>query len=228
LKRSLPNEPRNRLAGFDAATRSIIREGQRINAGRTVPVSPCSEAMREEPAPENGSERQAGESLDQAGIEAMFHSEALRLRRYFRVRIGQPDEAADLVQETFLRMVGSQRDRAIENPLAYLHRIARNLLFDRTRRLKARGPVRELPLDLGPEIAVPASQSYDMEAAQLMESYQRALDALPPRTREVFLLHRIDGFSYMEIASQLGISARTVEWHITEAIFRIRRKLDEE
>ena len=46
--------------------------------------------------------------------------------------------------------------------------------------------------------------------------------------REVFLLHRVDGLSYKDIALQLGISVRTVEWHIAEAIVRIGRGLDRE
>jgi len=48
---------------------------------------------------------------------------------------------------------------------------------------------------------------------------------LPRRTREVFLLHRLEGLAYKEIAAQLGISIRTVEWHVAEAILRIGRDL---
>jgi RNA polymerase sigma-70 factor (ECF subfamily) len=58
--------------------------------------------------------------------------------------------------------------------------------------------------------------------------YREAVDALPSRMREVFLLHRVDGVAYKEIAARLDISVRTVEWHIAEAIVRIGRGLDRE
>lgn len=60
----------------------------------------------------------------------------------------------------------------------------------------------------------------------MREQYRASVDALPPRTREVFKLHRIDGLQYKEIAERLDISVRTVEWHIAEAIVRIGEALD--
>ena len=73
-----------------------------------------------------------------------------------------------------------------------------------------------------------ADQAYSIEASQMMQTYERALATLPPRTRQVFLLHRVDELSYKQIAEQLGIGVRTVEWHVAEALVRIRRVLDGE
>ena len=161
-------------------------------------------------------------------IDAVYRAEAPRLSRYFRFRIGKGEDIGDLVQEAFLRFVRVEPDHKVENPAAYLHRIARNLLVDRSRRCKTGCAIVDAPLDSEDEIGVPADQAYQLEASQLMESYQEAVDALPPRTREVFLLHRIDELSYKEIAARLDIGVRTVEWHIAEALFRIRRALDDE
>jgi RNA polymerase sigma-70 factor (ECF subfamily) len=49
---------------------------------------------------------------------------------------------------------------------------------------------------------------------------------LPPRTREVFLMHRVEELGYKAIAARLGISVRTVEWHVAEAVARLARDLD--
>lgn len=162
---------------------------------------------------------------DGEALGLLYRQEAHRLRRFFRGRIDQADDAADLVQESFLRFAASDA-RHVESPPAYLWRIARNLLFDRSRR-HVRRPEIQSPHPSDP-VACPPEQAYQLEAADLMRRYQEAVDALPPRTREVFLCHRVDGLTYAQVAEQLGIGVRTVEWHIAEALVRIRRLLDEE
>lgn len=158
-------------------------------------------------------------------IDAMFRTEAPRLVRYFRLRLGEASDPGDLVQETFLRFVGRSTRGVLDNPIGYLHRIARNLLFEQSRRHRVR-QAKEAEFKADLEIAIAPSQSYEIEAAQTMEIFQRAVDELPPKTREVFLLHRLDGLTYGEIGERLAISIRTVNWHMTEALFRIRRTMD--
>lgn len=169
----------------------------------------------------------AAATADDAEINALYRREAPRLLRFFGRRTGAGVDTADLVQETFLRFMRGMPARTVEKPTAYLHRIARNLLFDRTRYRGRRGAfLTPLPID-DVSLSVPPTQSHLIEASQMMDSYRQAVEALPPRTRQVFLLHRVDELSYKAIAEQLGISVRTVEWHITEALMRIRRILDE-
>ena len=59
-----------------------------------------------------------------------------------------------------------------------------------------------------------------------IERIEQALLALPIRTRAIFLLHRVDGLSYAEIAERCGISGKQVERHIARAMLRIDRALD--
>lgn len=160
-------------------------------------------------------------------LDAIYRGEGPRLAKYFRFHSWQRQDASDLVQETFLRFAGYAQRETLRNPVAMLHRIARNLLFEQTRRYKTRG-AKETTLDSTAEIAVQPTQIREIEARQMMDAYQRAVDLLPPRTREVFLLHRVDSLSYKEIAAQLGIGLRTVEWHMTEALLRLRRMMDEQ
>ena len=158
-------------------------------------------------------------------LETLYRDEAPRLRRRLRARVGSPEEAADLVHEAFARLLGA-RQQAVRNPGAFLNRVVRNLLIDRARRLATRPP--HVALDGEAELAVPPDQASAIELGQMRERYRELVGLLPERMREVFLLHRVDGLSYKAIALQLGISVRTVEWHIAEAIVRIGRGLDRE
>ena len=159
-------------------------------------------------------------------LHVLYLREAPRLLRYFRRRADARDDTADLVQESFARFAGGLPRATIANPAAYLHRIARNLLFDRTRAKRLRPLLVDDP-EAVEAVAIAATQSDGMEADELMTAYRRAVEQLPPRTREVFLLNRADGLSYKAIADRLGIGVRTVEWHIAEALVRIRQALDD-
>lgn len=159
-----------------------------------------------------------------ASLHAIYADEAPRLARYFRRRGRDQEDAADLVQQAFLRFMRAA-GRDMGNPVGYLHRIARNLLVDTLRAATRHGAVFDPASD--EEGVVRPDQGEQLEADQLMDAYQRAVQALPPRTRDVFLRHRRDGQSYRAIAAELGIGVRTVEWHIAEALVRIRRVLDE-
>ncbi len=165
------------------------------------------------------------DGIDRRRVEEMYRSEAPRLARFLRKRLSGTDDPLDFVQDAFLRLVGSNPDAPLRNPEAYLQRIVRNLLIDRSRNHTIK--VQHVPIeDL--QIPVPPAQSYAIEASDMKRQYRSAVDALPPRTREVFLLSRVEDVDYREIAERLGISIRTVEWHVAQAIIRIDQALNRE
>lgn len=141
--------------------------------------------------------------------------------RYFRRRTGNSEDALDLTQEAFTRLAGVHAETAIDHPERYLQRIARNLLFDRARS----GPVPAPLAEVG-EIAIRPEQEDGIRCNDVARQYQAALDALTPRTREVFVAHRVGERTYLQIAAQLGISVSTVEYHIARAIVAIGKALD--
>lgn len=157
-------------------------------------------------------------------IEAVYRAEAPRLTRMLRGRLRGADDARDILHDAFARLVGSRPGTALHNPEAYLQRIIRNLLIDRSRR-SAKKPA-HLPITDEMEFAVPPDQEYAIEVSQMREQYRAIVAALPPRTRQVFLLHRVDELQYIEIAARLEISVRTVEWHISEALSQIGKALE--
>lgn len=160
-------------------------------------------------------------ATSEARFESLYREEAPRLQRRLRATLRSAEDARDVVQDAFARLLGTRT--LPREPVAFLNRIVRNLVIDRSRRQSARGP--ELPLDDDNEPRIEPTQSDAIELAQTRAQYRASVEALPTRTREVFLLHRREGLAYKEIAEQLGISIRTVEWHIAEAIVRIGRDL---
>lgn len=157
--------------------------------------------------------------------DALYRREATRLARFFRRR-RIAEEPQDLVHDAFVRLLTAATVRpGPERPAAYLQRIARNLLVDCARRAAARGETVPLQPDSA-ALAYAPEQTHGIEVEDVRRQYLAAVDALPRRTREVFLLHRVEELTYRQIAERLGIGIRTVEWHIAEALVRIGETLD--
>lgn len=159
-----------------------------------------------------------------ARLELLYRDHAPRLRRRIGAQLRSSEEASDVVQDAFARLLGSGACNALRQPEAFLNRIVRNLLVDRSRRLANR--TLHDAIDDANEPSVRPTQADALELAETRERYRAAVAALPPRTREVFVLHRVHGLSYKAIACELGISQRTVEWHFAEAILRIGKELE--
>src|SRR5207237_7842220 len=122
------------------------------------------------------------------------------------------------------RLLGARSVADLRQPAAFLNRILRNLLVDRARRRSSRPA--HVPIDHDTDLAVAPDQGERIELEQMQRRYREIVETLPPRMREVFVLHRVDGLSYREIAERLDISVRTVEWHVAQAIVRLGRGVD--
>jgi RNA polymerase sigma factor (sigma-70 family) len=139
---------------------------------------------------------------------------------YFQRRVGSRDEAEDLTQEVFLRLVRRLDVETIDNPEAFVFRTAINLLRDRSRRGKtSTSHLTELTHhqptveDISPERVLDSRQSLD--------SVLRALDELDERTRDVFILHRLEGMKHAELATLYGVSVSSIEKYIMKALARV-------
>jgi RNA polymerase sigma factor (sigma-70 family) len=165
-----------------------------------------------------------GEARRRVGL--LYRDHAPRLRRRLRAELKSSEDASDILHEAFARLLGADGLDRVLQPEAFLNRILRNLLIDRSRRLATRAI--HVGIDDEPAIGVPPDQSQAIEAEQMRQRYRDVVASLPERMREVFLLHRVEQLSYKQIAERLGISVRTVEWHIAEAIVRIGKGLDAE
>lgn len=172
--------------------------------------------------PEDRDERNRGQ--DRISLLGMlYRTHRGRLLRFVRRR-GRGDDAEDIVQQAYCRVAGLGRSKLdmIETPEAYLLKASENLIRDEAR-MRARHSADQhvsddkVPLQGHDQIAV-------LEARDALRRIEAALARLTPRTREIFLAHRIDGYSYAEIASRTGLSIKTVEMHMTRAITYLHRQ----
>jgi RNA polymerase sigma-70 factor (ECF subfamily) len=132
--------------------------------------------------------------------------------------------AADLVQELFIRL-WRRRDVQVEDLGQYMMRSARNLAIDhlRSQRSRLRSESALLPEQM---VGAPRTVEDGHQADHDLHQVDAALRTLPERTRQVFLLNRIHGQSYSEIAGALGISASAVEKHMMRALQACKDSID--
>lgn len=165
----------------------------------------------------------ASSIFEERQFVALYRAEGPKLRAFLRRRVWLEDDRDDIVQEAFTRLAASRSATAWSNPGAYLQGIVRHLLADRVRAWAKSRAFVSPPPSLDQEIAGPEAAA---ELNQMREFYRLAVEGLPPRTKEVYLLHRAEELGYRQIAERLGISIRTVEWHMAEAIMRIGKSMD--
>lgn len=153
-------------------------------------------------------------------IDQLYRGQQRRLLGLF-ARNGFADDSLDLVQEAFRRLIVAVRriGGEVESPEAYLHRIALNLAREhgRSRAERHMMDVDDIELAAGDPVAL-------LEARDRIDRVEALLATLKPRTREIFLMHRLDGMSYVEIAKAVGISVKGVEKQMAKALFALRRR----
>ena len=145
-------------------------------------------------------------------VTALF----VKLRKLLRSRGHTIDDADDLIQEAFLRLEMYCRDHVVRQREAFLVRTAINLSTDERRSAHARhlvsSPVESLSL-----IDPHPMPDEVLAAQQRLQRMVRGLKVLSPRIRQVFLMNRLHGYSYPQIATQLQISESAVEKYIAKA-----------
>lgn len=171
---------------------------------------------------------QDGGSGPGATLERLYREEGPGLSRFFRRRLREGDDAPDMVQEAFLRLAAFMARKTVADPTPYLQRIARNLLFERSRRRARHLAMFHVPLDEGSAPGVSPEQHLQIEERDVLRIYQLALGELPEKTRSVFLLHRVEELTYREIGERLGISVPTVQYHFARSLAHIDAALQGE
>jgi RNA polymerase sigma-70 factor (ECF subfamily) len=165
---------------------------------------------------------QQGEGL---AIEGLARRYSGALRSFFAKRTRGAD-LDDLVQEVLVRLVARSRGEAIENPEGYVFQTAANLLRDRARQHAARSGGSHGSFEETEHGAVEISPERVLLSQEAIEMLVRALDELPQRTRDVFVLHRYDGLEHREIARRLGISESAVWKHMGKAVTHLHARME--
>ena len=159
---------------------------------------------------------------DERALEIVFRAHYSGMASFVQRFVRSPDVAEELVQDLFLKLWTKREQLSeIETFRTYLYRAARNQALNWLRRQKLER--RWQDEHAGEEEAI-TTETADEDASEHegAAAVRSAIDRLPPRCREVFLLSRDGGLTYAEIARTLDISVKTVETQMGRALKSLR------
>ncbi len=151
----------------------------------------------------------------QERFEALYADHHGWLQAWLRRRTGDAFTAADLAQDTFVDIISAGTASQIREPRPFLVTIARRLMAHRHRRQLLEASYLEMLAALPEELAPPPEAR--LQALEALQQVDRALDGLPPRVKEAFLLAHLEELSYAQIAERLRVSTSSVKQYLTRA-----------
>ena len=149
-------------------------------------------------------------------IHALYSEHHGWLKGWLNRKLGNTCDAADLAQDTFVRLLARQVARPLGGePRALLTHIAKGLMIDRWRRQAIERAYLETIAHLPPaEVPSPEVRWLVLETLWRIEALLREL---PEKTRETFILSQIEGLTYAQIADRLGVSLISVKRYMRDA-----------
>ena len=151
-------------------------------------------------------------------FKAVFDEYYGPLCNYAASIIGDPHVAEDVVQQLFVQLWYKQALESVENPQAYLLRSTKFKCIDFLRSTRQE----VVSLEAIPEPNVEDEGFREEDIIPMLHFFAASL---PPKTRQVFLLSRVEGYSNQEIADELNLSVKTVENQMTRALKKLRELL---
>ena len=177
----------------------------------TTPSSP-------EPPPQAG----------QTSFEALSQSFRPSLLRYFARRLGNEVEIEDLVQQVFERLLKRGDVTGMDNVGGYVFQTASSVFIDHTRHHRTRRATAHEPFDDARHGDADFSPEHVLLGRERLAGAVAVLLELPERTRVIFVLRRLEGMKYLDIAARIGISVSAVEKHMERAVARLAESLGQE
>jgi RNA polymerase sigma-70 factor (ECF subfamily) len=153
-------------------------------------------------------------------FEALFDAVYPSLFRYCNRLTGDPDQADDLAQEAFFRLLDRGAEGTEAGLRSWLFMVATNLVRDRSRTRETRRRI----LSAFPPPENEPGPEQDLARSEEIQRVRRALEVLSQRDREMLLL-RQEGFSYREIAEVAGVSPRSVGTILARALQRLANEM---
>lgn len=156
-------------------------------------------------------------SSPELAVQALYTSHHGWLNGWLRARLGNAADAADLAQDTFVRLLQRTERLELKAPRAFLRTVARGLVIDHWRREEIERAYLETIAHM-PETETPSAESRAL-VIELLEGIARMLEGLKPKVRQAFLLAQCEGLTHKQIAEQMGLSLRSVERYVADALF---------
>lgn len=157
----------------------------------------------------------AASDLTSVPVDALYQEHRSWLATWLRRKLGNPWDAADLLHDTFVRVMASRLAVRPGESRALLTHIAKGLVIDLHRRRQLEAAYLEALALLPPSLAPsPEERALVVETLVAIEA---ALDKLPEKVRDTFLLSQFDGLTYSAIAERQGLSVGAVRKHMLKA-----------
>lgn len=151
-------------------------------------------------------------------VEVLYNDHHHWLTGWLRRKLGCPENAADLAQDTFIRVLSAREAPTLIEPRAFLTTVAKRVLFNFYRRQDLERAYLEALAQMPEHVAL--SEEDRAIILQTLLELDQLLDGLPKQVKRAFLLAQLDGLTYAQIGAQLGISIATVKRHLTKAAMR--------
>jgi len=160
--------------------------------------------------------------IDKAEFDAIFDSWYDALRNFIYYKCGDVQVAEDIAQDTFLKLWEKRHQIKRETVKPLLFKIAYNLFINRVQHQKVSFRFAEA----AKVEKMHESADFNLEMSEFDAKLQRALASLDERNRTVFLMNRVEEFTYAQIAETLGLSVKAVEKRMEKALSYLRLAID--
>jgi len=179
-----------------------------------------SEPQQHDAAEPDGAVRRQRAEL----VERLFREHNEALIRFLVARLRSYQDAREVAQEAYVRLLSLDAPGAISYLRAFLFKTAANLATDRQRRATAHLRATELPLfHEFADVRTPERRAADRETVQRLE---RLIAAMPAKCRQAFILYQFEGLEFAAIAARMGMSERMVRKYVVRALLHCRTQLD--
>lgn len=182
----------------------------------SMPPPPADQAA--EPKPDGGESRATV-------VERLFREHNEALIRFLRGRVGSQNEAREVAQEAYVRLLSLDQPGAVSYLRAFLFKTAANIAIDRRRRHQNFDKVTGGG-QLFMELAENRTPERQLSGEQALSRLSALVEAMPPKCRQAFVLNQIHGLDAATIATQLGITDSMVRKYVVRALLHCRAQMD--
>jgi RNA polymerase sigma factor (sigma-70 family) len=156
-------------------------------------------------------------------VAELFEAHNRALLRFLTCRLKSAQEAKEVAQEAYVRMLQLDEPSAVSYLRAFLFKTAANLAADRLKSATRRGRIDQMAFFQDQAHEPPPENG--ISAQQELQALMRILDELPPRCRYAFIMHRFHGNSVAEVAALMNLSTRTIQLYVERALVFCRDRL---
>lgn len=163
-------------------------------------------------------------------LELLYQEHYEWLYLWLRKKTGHLHNAEDIAQDTFTKILQSHQNLfEIKEPRAFLTTTAKNILINRIKREQFEAAYLSELQDVQQLLEERTSPEHSLMILQAIEQMSLALKNVSDKARQAFIAHFLEGYSYPEIAEQLGVSVRMIQKYLSQclmACYQVQRQLD--